>query len=437
MPGWRNWFESGTSGSSFAHPDSPIGGTGPGVSRLPGPGNLGWRSSRLPHPDSPASHGFLWSLVLEAIDLEERAEAVHTAFGYAERELPRDVLDATGEDLHNLIHDALRGLLIALVIVAVPTAAGALIGGIFGVGAGAVAGGAIGLDVGLWILEYFGLGMLAGYVATSLYEAAALAREGGLIAWDSVDSPQVKDQQLRIAGGKMAQAATIIVRGILQGIVAFLVARGTAAAASRVPQLVNALNNSKLGAGFATWIENNWARLIENTKLREKPSGSGGGTDEEAPLARTPAKPEKAPPPPKQDQPPPPPPLSTRAVGDFSNLKGASPKQIRAAIPPNATKVPWQQVQGGAKYGSKFKWVDNNGNKWQLRMHGPDPSAPPGSNAANGWVVRVQKDNKYMGSNGNFYKNGAFNPNSPFYDPNAANDAHIPIQTPTSPSDYQ
>ena len=32
----------------------------------------------------------------------------------------------------------------------------------------------------------------------------------------------------------------------------------------------------------------------------------------------------------------------------------------------------------------------------QLRIHGIDASAPAGSNAANGWVVRVQQGKKYL-----------------------------------------
>ena len=41
------------------------------------------------------------------------------------------------------------------------------------------------------------------------------------------------------------------------------------AAAGRVPELVTKLRASKLGAGFATWIERNWASLFKNERLKQ------------------------------------------------------------------------------------------------------------------------------------------------------------------------
>jgi hypothetical protein len=70
----------------------------------------------------------------------------------------------------------------------------------------------------------------------------------------------------------------------VQGIVAFLVAKGANAAALRVPELVAKLRASELGEGFAVWVERNWASLITNERLKKgavaegrKPLGAGSG----------------------------------------------------------------------------------------------------------------------------------------------------------------
>lgn len=44
---------------------------------------------------------------------------------------------------------------------------------------------------------------------------------------------------------------------------------------------------------------------------------------------------------------------------------------------------------GGATEGFEFKWVQDE-QTYRLRVHSVDAGAPPGSNAANGWDVRIQ-----------------------------------------------
>lgn len=67
----------------------------------------------------------------------------------------------------------------------------------------------------------------------------------------------------------------------------------------------------------------------------------------------------------------------------------------------------------------------------RVRIHGIDSSAPVGSNAANGWIVRVQEGKKYLDPDtGQFQPPGISNQDSPFYNLDLANRTHIPIQTP-------
>ncbi|MFP4979375.1 polymorphic toxin type 30 domain-containing protein, partial [Paenibacillus sp. CN-4] len=123
--------------------------------------------------------------------------------------------------------------------------------------------------------------------------------------------------------------------------------------------------------------------------------------------------------------------IGTGAVGDFQNVKDVN--DLISRIPADAKQIPWREVPGGAKEGVKFRWVDEAGKTWDVRAHSIDPSAPPGSNAANGWIYRVevkQVNPKWkwtMDSNGNFHKENVLRENSPHYDESIANETHIPF----------
>ena len=87
-------------------------------------------------------------------------------------------------------------------------------------------------------------------------------------------------------------------------------------------------------------------------------------------------------------------------------------------------------VQGGATEGFEFKWVQN-GQTYRVRVHNVDPSAPVGSNAYNGWVVRVQRGRRYFDPTINDFREAKyFNPNGSDYDEVIINDTHIPILDP-------
>lgn len=118
-----------------------------------------------------------------------------------------------------------------------------------------------------------------------------------------------------------------------------------------------------------------------------------------------------------------------RKVGDFIGLIGATPNEVLSRIPEDAEIEQWVPNLGGALNGMKFYWKDLSGKAWRLRMHGPDPSAPAGSNAASGWVLRVQHRKRFMDAVGDFIR-----PNSPDYTEDKANETHIPIQPPPTRS---
>lgn len=87
-------------------------------------------------------------------------------------------------------------------------------------------------------------------------------------------------------------------------------------------------------------------------------------------------------------------------------------------------------VAGKVETGVEFSWKVGD-KTMRVRIHDVDLSAPAGSNAANGWIVRVQEGKKYLDPDtGIFQPPGISNPDSPFYDPGLGNSTHIPIQTP-------
>ena len=106
------------------------------------------------------------------------------------------------------------------------------------------------------------------------------------------------------------------------------------------------------------------------------------------------------------------------------DLRGKDPM----SIVPDDAEVRWltPHSNGGAQYGVEFKWSDDDGNTVRLRAHGPDGTAPVGSHAATGDVYRVQVGKRYQDIDGNLFHPNVHNPNSPHYNPTAANNTHMP-----------
>jgi hypothetical protein len=168
---------------------------------------------------------------------------------------------------------------------------GALGGAIAGAGVGAVpgaiAGSSTGFSAGMWILEWMGLAFLAVHVGKNMYQVTRLVESGfndawgtgardvfGLNSWDRMHYGHDKipgHSQVMAASRKFARAVAVLIRLVLEGVVLYLTARGVA----KLPELVAQLRNSRLGEGFAVWVEKNHQRLMSNPKLKQN-AGSGG-----------------------------------------------------------------------------------------------------------------------------------------------------------------
>ena len=121
---------------------------------------------------------------------------------------------------------------------------------------------------------------------------------------------------------------------------------------------------------------------------------------------------------------------SSGKIGDFTELEGSTVDEILDRIPDEAVLRELYPVQGGVTEGFEFKWVQN-GQTYRVRVHNVDPSAPVGSNAYNGWVVRAQRGRRYFDPTINDFREAKyFNPNGPDYDEVIINDTHIPILDP-------
>ncbi|UAC49336.1 hypothetical protein K6959_05640 [Bacillus aquiflavi] len=123
--------------------------------------------------------------------------------------------------------------------------------------------------------------------------------------------------------------------------------------------------------------------------------------------------------------------LGTGKVGDFNNIQGSTIDDILSRIPTDAKKRILTPQSGKVTEGFEYTWRNSDGKKKTVRVHGPDASAPVGSNASNGWIIRVQEGKKYLDPvTGEYQPRGITNPNSPNYSDDLANRTHIPIQPP-------
>jgi hypothetical protein len=297
---WRRTW-SGWQDGTLAHPDSPAGGGGPGRFRSAMPQDS---FSDTPASRSPIGRAFDW-VSLGLIDKAERVESVCKAVLRAPSFVAEYVKQEVGRSLHEILDSIVPMLVLSVATVATTTVLGGAIGAVVGalaggVGAvpGAAAGGEIGLDVGLALLEWMGVGFLIVYVTGKLGEVLQLAGEGVQTAWDAPSHPDSVSPRIDQGARQLAHSVAVLVRLLLEAIVAYLLKEGVEA----LPSLVGKLRRSRLGQGFATWVETNWRSLIEDSRLRPaaRTKAAAAGADEGVPAHTT----EPAARPPEASRPP-------------------------------------------------------------------------------------------------------------------------------------
>jgi hypothetical protein len=100
---------------------------------------------------------------------------------------------------------------------------------------------------------------------------------------------------------------------------------------------------------------------------------------------------------------------TSRQVGNFTGLQGATVEEIVSRIPNN-----WSLASQQKGFGIRF--LDEVGVE-RVRLHGPSAIAPAGSNSASGWTLRIHAP----GSKNSYYDNLGNVVGS------KANEGHIPI----------
>lgn len=244
----------------------------------------------------------------------DRGQALYEAYSQAIRLAPGAVYRRTGYALGKVLEGLLPGLLEMLVVLTATTVLGAAVGGVIGfffggVGAapGAVVGGKIGLDVGLAALAWLGLAFLASAILQGFGELWSTLSRGVTRAWNAPERPPREyPHEVTQAAHEMADAVGLLVLLILQALVAWILKRaamsstqsaarglgrarsGETVAASNeaVAAAVAELRRSRMGSGFADWVEQNWPRLRDDPRLRpdlRRDAGTGGAPPSLAP----------------------------------------------------------------------------------------------------------------------------------------------------------
>jgi hypothetical protein len=210
---------------------------------------------------------------MRELTIADRVSNVQNALFLAEGKVYSYVFQEIGTAGYEALKGIIPALIASLAFVTLTTAVGAGAGaavGSLGFGVGAVpfgiAGGTLGFKTGLWILNLVGLAFLIEHMGSSLQDAVLRIEFGLVRAWgprSASDGFFCRDGDVEKAADEIALGIAVIIRCILEGVVLFLTAKGT----SKLPELVANLKRSRLGEGFAIWVELNYLQLLKNPRF--------------------------------------------------------------------------------------------------------------------------------------------------------------------------
>ncbi len=235
----------------------------------------------------------------DPMNVGPRLQSLRAACEHAEGLVPAAVAHRTGCTLGALLDALLPSLLQLFAVLAAGTLLGAGTGAVLGAFGGAV----FGMEIGTVALTWLGVGFLAVSFGNHGGELAALIKLGVERAWAAgpLRSPQ-RELTIHAAARDLADAVAVVMLMLLEGLVAYLLkspalasTRGAVSTATAlrsggaqpvaeetVANLVSGLRASKLGTGFASWVEQNWRALIDNPKLN--PSAAARAINTPPPL---------------------------------------------------------------------------------------------------------------------------------------------------------
>lgn len=122
-----------------------------------------------------------------------------------------------------------------------------------------------------------------------------------------------------------------------------------------------------------------------------------------------------------------------RSVDDARTwVTGARPRP--SMVPSHADRLPFTNPK--FPVGERYEWTDAaTGKKVRYDAHGRDPEVPATQNAGQGPIYRMRVGKHYLDSHGDPHTKNSVNPDSPAFNPQAANDTHIPYPKGQLPPD--
>ena len=185
------------------------------------------------------------------------------------------VVDAIVTQLGHTVVALLEGLAYLVIgaaaILAISTAVGAALGALAG-GVGAAPGAAAGFEVGMVIIEWLGLAMLAYWIAESLVSVASAFGSFLGMVWDARGDVAILDQAAR----QFANAVALLLGKLLEALFMYLTAKG-------LPKALESIRGTRAGQAMgetnvARWLSERAAAVeAGEAPLRSPQQVLGGG----------------------------------------------------------------------------------------------------------------------------------------------------------------
>lgn len=216
----------------------------------------------------------------------KRLADLKRAYEIGMRETPAEVHRQARYEVEQFLSGILPALLQMCIVQAASTALGATVGAIIGaffggVGAapGAAYGASLGFSLSATVLAWLGLAFLFVAVGKGLIDMAVLVQQAVVRAWKAADHPSdQRSWEVQQAGRDLARAMGMLMLLVLQAVVAWVLKKGI----DKKGELIAELRKSKLGEGFAKWVDENLDRLMNDPRLRgHRGEGSSAKAPEE------------------------------------------------------------------------------------------------------------------------------------------------------------
>ena len=191
--------------------------------------------------------------------IDQKIKDFQTAYQLSKAVFPQVFAQRLGEGAKELIEGLITSMLVAAGVLITTSAIGALIGAFFG-GVGAAPGALLGFELGMWVLEWLGLGFLAVWAGSKLGQVFSALGTFVNKVWNANGDQEALLQ----AGVSLADSMAILSVAVLQVLVTIGLAKGIGYLASK---LSNSSFAGKVGLPKLTrYIESQMNKAQEGIK---------------------------------------------------------------------------------------------------------------------------------------------------------------------------